>query len=155
MMTQFHEYLLDFFMTLFALSSLALWCILFSGGSFSAYAVLVLVVPLVTGYLIMVNGRGHIIPDAPVETAAEHYGNRFRIESVAILALLLFIFFSQSNLVMVVLLLIALFLFLRQKRLVRGLSPPFRPWKNHHSWLSPQWSSLFPILTRISHHSIE
>ena len=113
-MTQFHEYLLDFFMTLFALSSLALWGILFSGGSFSAYAVLVLVVPLVAGYLIMVNSRGHIIPAAPVETAAEHYGNRFGIESVAILALLLFIFFSQSSLVMIVLLLVIVFLLLRR-----------------------------------------
>ena len=113
-MTQFHEYLLDFFMTLFALSSLVLWGILFSGGSFSAYAVLVLVVPLVAGYLIMVNSRGHIIPAAPVETAAEHYGNRFGIESVAILALLLFIFFSQSSLVMIVLLLVIVFLLLRQ-----------------------------------------
>ena len=113
-MTQFHEYLLDFFMTLFALSSLALWGLLFSGGSFSAYAVLVLVVPLVAGYLIMVNSRGHIIPAAPVETAAEHYGNRFGIESVAILALLLFIFFSQSSLVMIVLLLVIVFLLLRR-----------------------------------------
>ena len=113
-MTQIHEYLLDFFMTLFALSSLVLWGILFSGGSFSAYAVLVLVVPLVAGYLIMVNSRGHIIPAAPVETAAERYGNRFGIESVAILALLLFIFFSQSSLVMIVLLLVIVFLLLRR-----------------------------------------
>ena len=113
-MTQFHEYLLDFFMTLLALSSLVLWGILFSGGSFSAYAVLVLATPLVAGYLVMVNSRGHIIPAAPVETAAEHYGNRFRIESVAILALLLFIFFSQSSLVMIVLLLVIVFLLLRQ-----------------------------------------
>ena len=113
-MTQFHEYLLDFFMTLFALSSLALWGILFSGGSFSAYAVLVLVVPLVAGYLIMVNSRGHIIPATPVETAAEHYGNRFGIESVASLTLLLLIFFSQSSLVMIALLLVLVFLLLRR-----------------------------------------
>ena len=112
-MTQIHEYLLDFFMTLLALSSLVLWGILFSGGSFSAYAVLVLAAPLVAGYLVMVNSRGDI-PAAPVETAAEHYGNRFRIESVAILALLLFIFFSQSSLVMIVLLLVIVFLLLRQ-----------------------------------------
>ena len=112
-MTQFHEYLLDFFMTLLALSSLVLWGILFSGGSFSAYAVLVLAAPLVAGYLVMVNSRGDI-PAAPVETAAEHYGNRFRIESVAILALLLFIFFSQSSLVMIALLLVIVFLLLRQ-----------------------------------------
>ena len=112
-MTQIHEYLLDFFMTLLALSSLVLWGILFSGGSFSAYAVLVLAAPLVAGYLVMVNSRGDI-PAAPVETAAEHYGNRFRIESVASLALLLFIFFSQSSLVMIVLLLLIVFLLLRQ-----------------------------------------
>ena len=52
-----HEYLLDFFMTLFALASLALWGIILSGGSFSAYAILALLVPLVSAYLVFINNR--------------------------------------------------------------------------------------------------
>ena len=113
MLMRIHEHVLDFFMTFLALSSLALWGILFSGGSFSAYAFLVLATPLVAGYLVMVNSRGQI-PAAPAESAAGHYGNRFGIESVAIVALLLFIFFSESSLVMAVLLLLVVFMFLRQ-----------------------------------------
>ena len=108
-----HEYLLDFFMTLFALSSLVLWGITLSGGSFSSYAVLVLTVPLVAGYLVMMNSRGYI-PSAPVETAVEHYGTRLGIETITIIALLLFIFYSKFSLVTVVLLLVAVFLFMRQ-----------------------------------------
>ena len=108
-----HEYMLDFFMTLFALSSLVLWGITVSGGSFNAYAVLVLTVPLVAGYLVMMNSRGYI-PSAPVETAVERYGTRLGIETITIIALLLFIFYSKSNLVTVVLLLGAVFLFMRQ-----------------------------------------
>ena len=108
-----HEYLLDFFMTLFALSSLVLWGITASGGSFNAYAVLVLTVPLVAGYLVMMNSRGYI-PSAPVETAVERYGTRLGIETITIIALLLFIFYSKFSLVTVVLLLVAVFLFMRQ-----------------------------------------
>ena len=113
MMTQFHENLLDFFMTLFALSSLALWGILFSRGSFSVFAVLVLATPLVAGYIVMVNNRVDI-PAAPAETVAEHYRNRFGVVSVAILAVLLFIFYSESSLVIVVMLLVIVYLLLRQ-----------------------------------------
>ncbi len=108
-----HEYLLDFFMTLFALSSLALWGIILSGGTFNAYAVLVLLVPLVSAYLVFINSRRHA-PPAPEKTAPEHYANRFEIETIVIFALLLLIFFSKSEPVTVVLLLVALFLFLRQ-----------------------------------------
>ena len=108
-----HEYLLDFFMTLFALSSLALWGIILSGGTFNAYTVLVLLVPLVSAYLVFINSRRHT-PPAPEKTAPEHYGNRFEIETIVLFALLLFIFFSKSEPVTVVLLLVALFLFLRQ-----------------------------------------
>ena len=108
-----HEYLLDFFMTLFALSSLALWGITLFGGSFSAYTVLVLTVPLIAGYLVMVNSQRHI-PSVSVRTAGERYENRFGVEAVATLALLLFIFFSESSLAMAVLMLLAVFLFLRQ-----------------------------------------
>ena len=107
-----YERLLDFFMALFALSSLALWGILSVGGSFNVFAILVLVAPLVASYLIMINRHGHI-PSAPVETADEHYGNRFVIETIAIFTLLLFIFFSGSNLVTIILLLVAVFLLLR------------------------------------------
>ena len=118
-----HEYLLDFFMMLFALSSLALWGITFSGGSFSAFAVLVPGVLLVAGYLVMINSRGHI-PSTAEETVAEHYGNRFGTHSVAIVALLLFIFFSESSLIIIVLLLIALFLLLRQTTVgLRSFTP--------------------------------
>ena len=123
-MIRIHEYLLDFFMTLFALSSLALWGIILAGGSFSAYAVLALAAPLVSGYLVMVNGRRHI-PAAPPEPVAERYGNRFRAEAVAIFVLLLFIFFLESSLIMILLLLIALFLLLRQKEVrPRPFTPP-------------------------------
>ena len=108
-----YERLLDFFMALFALSSLVLWGILFVGGSFNVFAILVLAAPLVAGYLIMINRHGHI-PSAPVETADEHYGNRFVIETITIFTLLLFIFFSGSNLVTIILLLVAVFLLLRQ-----------------------------------------
>ena len=108
-----HEQLLDFFITLFALSSLALWGILFTGGSFKVFTILVLAVPLVAGYLIMINSFEHI-PSAPVETANEHYGNRFVIETITIFTLLLFIFFSGSNLVTIILLFVAVFLLLRQ-----------------------------------------
>ena len=114
-----HEYLLDFFMTLFALASLALWGIILSGGSFSAYAILALLVPLVSAYLVFINSRGHI-PTAPENTASEHYGNRFEIETIMLFALLLFIFFSKYEPVTVILLLVALFLCLRQKKT--------RPW---------------------------
>ena len=114
-----HEYLLDFFMTLFALASLALWGIILSGGSFSAYAILALLVPLVSAYLVFINNRGQI-PSSPVKTASERYGNRFEIETLALFAMLLLIFFSKSEPVTVVLLLVALFLFLRQKNT--------RPW---------------------------
>ena len=107
-----HEHLLDFFMTLFALSSLALWGIILSGGTFSAYAVLVLLVPLVSAYLVVINSRGHV-PSSTVKTAAERYGNRFEIGTIVIFTLLLFIFFSKSEPVTFVLLLVALFLFLR------------------------------------------
>ena len=123
-MMRIHEYLLDFFMALFALSSLTLWVIIVGGGSFSAYAVLALAAPLVSGYLVMVNGRKHI-PAAPPEPVAERYGNRFRAESVAIFVLLLFIFFSESSLIMISLLLIALFLILRQTEVCpRPFTPP-------------------------------
>ena len=108
-----YERLLDYFMAFFALSSLALWGILFVGGSFNVFAILVLAAPLVAGYLIMINRHGHI-PSAPVETADEHYGNRFVIETITIFTLLLFIFFSGSNLVTIILLLVAVFLLLRQ-----------------------------------------
>ena len=108
-----YEQVLDFFMAFFALSSLALWGILFVGGSFNVFAILVLAAPLVAGYLIMINRHGHI-PSTPVETADEHYGNRFVIETIAIFTLLLFIFFSGSNLVTIILLLVAVFLLLRQ-----------------------------------------
>ena len=113
MLMRIHEHLLDFFVTLFALSSLALWGIILSGGTFNAYAVLVLLVPLVSAYLVFINSRGHISP-APEKTAPEHNANRFEIETIVLFVLLLFIFFSKSELVTVVLLLVALFLFLRQ-----------------------------------------
>ena len=110
-----HEYLLDFFMTLFALSSLALWGIVLSGGSFRDYAVLALLVPLVSVYLVFITSRGHIPPN-PENTAPERYGNRFGVETIAIFVLLLLIFLSKSEPVTLVLLLVALFLFPRQTK---------------------------------------
>lgn len=110
-----HEYLLDFFMTLFALSSLALWGIVLSGGSFRVYAILALLLPLVSVYLVFINSRDHIPPD-PENTAPERYGNRFGVETIAIFALLLLIFLSKSEPVTLVLLLVALFLFLKQTK---------------------------------------
>ena len=110
-----HEYLLDFFITLFAMSSLALWGIVLSGGSFSAYTFLALLIPLISVYLVVINSRGHI-PSSPENTAPEHYRNRFGVETIAIFALLLLIFFSNSEPVTLVLLLGALFLFLRQTK---------------------------------------
>ena len=110
-----HEYLLDFFMTLFALSSLALWGIVLSGGSFRDYAILALLVPLVSVYLVFITSRGPIPPD-PENTAPERYGNRFGVETIAIFVLLLLIFLSKSEPVTLVLLLVALFLFLRQTK---------------------------------------
>ena len=107
------EYFLDFFMTLIALSSLALWGTTLFGGTFKTYAALVLAVPLVAGYLIMVNSRKHISAE-PSETATERYGNRFEIKTIATFALLFFIFFSEFSLVTVVLLLVVVLLFLRQ-----------------------------------------
>ena len=110
-----HEYLLDFFMTLFSLSSLALWGIVLSGGSFRAYAILALLIPLVSAYLVFINSRVHIPPD-PENTAPERYGNRFGVETITIFALLLLIFLSKSEPVTLVLLLVALFLLLRQTK---------------------------------------
>lgn len=107
------EYLLDFFIALFALSSLALWGIALAGGSFRTYAVIMLTIPLLAAYLIMVNSRGHI-PPTPVESSAECYKNRFGMDSIVIPALLLVIFFSESSLVMVALLLVIVFLLLRK-----------------------------------------
>ena len=107
------EYFLDFFMTLIALSSLALWGTTLFGGTFKTYAALVLAVPLVAGYLVMVNSRKHI-PAEPSETATERYGNQFEIKTIATFVLLFFIFFSESSLVTVVLLLVVVLLFLRQ-----------------------------------------
>ncbi len=112
-MNRIHEYLLDFFMTLFALSSLALWGTALSGGSFRTYAVIMLAVPLVAGYLVMANSQRHI-PSAPVSTTDERYEKRFGVESVATLALLLFIYHSESSLVMAVLMLLVVLLLLRQ-----------------------------------------
>ena len=112
-MNRIHEYLLDFFMALFALSTLALWGVTLSGGSFRTYAVIMLAVPLVAAYLVMLNSRG-LIPPAPVETSAESYKNRFRIEYIVIAALLLGIFFSESSVIMVALLLVIVFLLLRK-----------------------------------------
>ena len=97
MLMRIHEHLLDFFVTLFALSSLALWGIILSGGTFNAYAVLVLLVPLVSAYLVFINSRGHI-PPAPEKTAPEHNANRFEIETIVLFVLLLLIFFSKSEL---------------------------------------------------------
>ena len=108
-----HEYLLDFFMALFALSSTALWGILLFGGSFRVYAVIMLAVPLVAAHLILVNSRGHTSP-VPVETPDECYKTRFGIAYIMTPALLLVIFFSESGLLMVVLLLLIVFLFLRK-----------------------------------------
>ena len=113
MLMRIHEHVLDFFMTLFALSSLALWGIILSGGTFSAFAVLVLLVLLVSTYLIAVNSRGQTLSE-PVETAAEHYGNRFGIETLLIMVLLLVIFFSKYSLLMAVLMLLVVFILLRQ-----------------------------------------
>ena len=107
------EYFLDFFMTLIALSSLALWGTTLFGGTFKTYAALVLAVPLVAGYLVMVNSRKHI-PAEPSETTTERYGNQFEIKTIATFVLLFFIFFSESSLVTVVLLLVVVLLFLRQ-----------------------------------------
>ena len=64
MLMRIHEHLLDFCVTLFALSSLVLWGIILSGGTFNTYAVLVLLVPLVSAYLVFINSRGQI-PSAP------------------------------------------------------------------------------------------
>ena len=107
-----HEYLLDFFMALFALSSMALWGTLLFGGSFRTYAVIMLAVPMATAYLIMINSRGHTSP-VPVETPHECYKTRFGIAYIVVPALLLVIFFSESSLLTVVLLLLIVFFFLR------------------------------------------
>ena len=123
-MMKIHEQLLDFFMALFTLSSLLLWCILVAGGSFKVFALLTLAVPLGAGYLVMINSRKHI-PSASVETIEEHYGNRFGIETVVIIALLLVIFFSSSKPATVVLLLVTAFLFLRQTSVPRKPAPSF------------------------------
>ncbi len=122
-MMRIHEPLLDFFMTLFALSSLVLWGVILSGGSFGAYAVLVLAAPLASGYLVMVNSRGQSSA-APAEPDAEHYRNRIEVGTIAIFVLLSFIFFSVSSLITILLLLGVLFLTLRQAAFC---PPPFTP----------------------------
>ena len=111
-----HEHLLDFFMTLFALSSLALWGVVVSGGSFKTYAVLLLSIPLLSGYLVMINSRGHISA-APVENTAEHRENGSEVLSFLIFALVLIIFFVESNLITVSLLLVVLLMLMRQSKI--------------------------------------
>ena len=111
-----HEHLLDFFMTLFALSSLALWGVVVSGGSFNTYAVLLLSIPLLSGYLVMINNRGHISA-APVENNAEHRENGSGVLSLLIFALVLIIFYVESNLITVSLLLIVLLMLIQQSKI--------------------------------------
>ena len=111
-----HEHLLDFFMTLFALSSLALWGVVVSGGSFKTYAVLLLSIPLLSGYLVMINNRGHISA-APVENTAEHRENGSEVLSFLIFALVLIIFFVESNLITVSLLLVVLLMLMQQSKI--------------------------------------
>ena len=111
-----HEHLLDFFMTLIALSSLALWGVVVSGGSFNTYAVLLLSIPLLSGYLVMINNRGHISA-APVENTAEHRENGSEVLSLLIFALVLIIFFVESNLITVSLLLVVLLMLMQQSKI--------------------------------------
>ena len=111
-----HEHLLDFFMTLIALSSLALWGVVVSGGSFNTYAVLLLSIPLLSGYLVMINNRGRI-PDAPVENITEHRENGTGVLSLLIFALVLIIFFVESNLITVSLLLVVLLMLMQQSKI--------------------------------------
>ena len=111
-----HEHLLDFFMTLFALSSLALWGVVVCGGSFKTYAVLLLSIPLLSGYLVMINSRGHISA-APVENNAEHRENGSEVLSLLIFALVLIIFFVESNLITVSLLLVVLLMLMQQSKI--------------------------------------
>ena len=118
-----HDRLLDFFMALFALSTLVLWGVTFSGGSFSTYAVLVLAVPLVSGYLVMVNDRGRTSA-RPVESVAECHEDRIGLGSFVLFILLFLIFFSESSVIVVSLLLVALFLTIRQ---TATCPPPFTP----------------------------
>ena len=111
-----HEYLLDFFITLFALSSLALWANVVSEGSFFTYAVLLLSIPLLSGYLVMINNRGHISA-APVENTAEHRENGSEVLSLLIFAFVLIIFYVESNLITVSLLLIVLLMLIQQSKI--------------------------------------
>ena len=111
-----HEHLLDFFMTLFALSSLALWGVVVSGGYFNTYAVLLLSIPLLSGYLVMINNRGRI-PDAPVENITEYRENGTGVLSLLIFALVLIIFFVESNLITVSLLLVVLLMLMQQSKI--------------------------------------
>ena len=139
-----HEHLLDFFMTLFALSSLALWGVVVSGGSFNTYAVLLLSIPLLSGYLVMINNRGHISA-APVENNAEHRENGSEVLSLLIFALVLIIFFVESNLITVSLLLVALLMLMQQLKI--------RPKTiNHHSFVEgPPYVLCVAILIAVSY----
>ena len=116
MLMRIHEHLLDFFITLFALSSLALWGIVVSRGSFDNYAVLLLSAPLLSGYLVMINNRGHI-PAAPVENTTDHGENGSVVMSLMIFTLVLIIFFVESNLITVSLLLVVLLMLMQQSKI--------------------------------------
>ena len=139
-----HEHLLDFFMTLFALSSLALWGVVVSGGSFNTYAVLLLSIPLLSGYLVMINNRGHISA-APVENTAEHRENGSEVLSLLIFALVLIIFFVESNLITVSLLLVVLLMLMQQLKI--------RPKTiNHYSFVEgPPYVLCVAILIAVSY----
>ncbi len=116
-MTRIHEYLLDFFTTLFALLCLTLWGVILSGGSFNTFALLALPIPLVAAYLIVLNSQRYISP-VPQSTIPGYHENRHGTWTVVVLfAVLAFILFSKSEPLTLVLLLIALFLFLKQTML--------------------------------------
>ena len=101
---------------LLALSSVVLWGIVFSGGSFDTYAVLLLAVPLVSVYMVTVNNRG-CIPAAPVENTAKHRENRLEGASLVIFVLILFIYFVESNLIAVSLLFVVILMLIQQSKM--------------------------------------
>ena len=108
-MVRIQEGLLDFFITLLTLSSLTLWAVVISGGSFNTYAVLLLAIPLLSSYLVIVSNRRDI-PTAPVEKDAEYREHSFEFMALLIFALVLTIFFVESNLITVFLLFVILFI---------------------------------------------
>ena len=111
-MMRIQEGLLDFFITLIALSSLTLWTVVVSKGSFNTYAVLLLTIPLLSFYLVIISNRRDI-PNAPVEKTTEYYEHGSEFMALLIFVLVLIIFFVESNLITASLLFVILFILIQ------------------------------------------